>query len=437
MNSFLNLCFLLALLLGAGEGAGILKLQHRYSGLEGSSKQNEKLGLGMSKHHLQHLVEHNDRRGRFLQGISFPLKGNYSDLGLYYTEIGLGNPVQKLKVIVDTGSDILWVKCSPCRSCLSKQDIIPPLSIYNLSASSTSSVSSCSDPLCTGEQAVCSRSGSNSACAYGISYQDKSTSIGAYVKDDMHYVLQGGNATTSHIFFGCAINITGSWPADGIMGFGQISKTVPNQIATQRNMSRVFSHCLGGEKHGGGILEFGEEPNTTEMVFTPLLNVTTHYNVDLLSISVNSKVLPIDSKEFSYVSNSTNETGVIIDSGTSFALLATKANRILFSEIKNLTTAKLGPKLEGLQCFYLKSGLTVETSFPNVTLTFSGGSTMKLKPDNYLVMVELKKKRNGYCYAWSSADGLTIFGEIVLKDKLVFYDVENRRIGWKGQNCSS
>lgn len=36
---------------------------------------------------------------------------------LYFTRVKLGNPAKEFYVQIDTGSDILWVACSPCDGC--------------------------------------------------------------------------------------------------------------------------------------------------------------------------------------------------------------------------------------------------------------------------------------------------------------------------------
>lgn len=36
---------------------------------------------------------------------------------LYFTKVKLGNPEREFNVQIDTGSDILWVTCSPCDGC--------------------------------------------------------------------------------------------------------------------------------------------------------------------------------------------------------------------------------------------------------------------------------------------------------------------------------
>lgn len=57
---------------------------------------------------------------------------------------------------------------------------------------------------------------------------------------------------------------------DGILGLGQSSFSIISQLASQKVIPNVFSHCLRGDSNGGGILVLGEivEPG---MVYSPLV----------------------------------------------------------------------------------------------------------------------------------------------------------------------
>ena len=63
--------------------------------------------------------------------------------GEYLMKISLGTPPQTFIAIVDTGSDLVWVQCSPCRPCY-RQD--GPMFIPRNSSSYTPM--SCQDELC-------------------------------------------------------------------------------------------------------------------------------------------------------------------------------------------------------------------------------------------------------------------------------------------------
>ena len=68
----------------------------------------------------------------------------FSNSGEYLMTINLGTPAQTFNSVVDTGSDLVWVQCTPCVSCYTQTG---PL--FDSSKSSSYSVSSCTDTLCS------------------------------------------------------------------------------------------------------------------------------------------------------------------------------------------------------------------------------------------------------------------------------------------------
>ncbi|KAG6403706.1 hypothetical protein SASPL_135934 [Salvia splendens] len=63
--------------------------------------------------------------------------------GEYFTRIGIGTPPRNVYMVLDTGSDVVWVQCSPCRKCYSQTD---PL--FDLKKSSSFLGVTCASPLC-------------------------------------------------------------------------------------------------------------------------------------------------------------------------------------------------------------------------------------------------------------------------------------------------
>lgn len=63
--------------------------------------------------------------------------------GEYLMSLTLGTPPQKFQVIVDTGSDLNWVQCTPCKLCYQQ-----PGPKFDPSKSSTYKTAPCTDRLC-------------------------------------------------------------------------------------------------------------------------------------------------------------------------------------------------------------------------------------------------------------------------------------------------
>lgn len=66
------------------------------------------------------------------------------DAGEFVMKISLGTPAQTFTNIMDTGSDLVWVQCTPCVNCYTQND-----ALFDATASTSYSVSSCDDALCS------------------------------------------------------------------------------------------------------------------------------------------------------------------------------------------------------------------------------------------------------------------------------------------------
>ncbi|KAK1296647.1 Aspartic proteinase-like protein 2 [Acorus calamus] len=391
-------------------------------------------------------------RGRRLQSsvsavggvVDFPVEGSADPftVGLYFTRVKLGNPPKEFYVQIDTGSDILWVTCSSCSGCPKSSGLGIELEFFDPPKSSTASAISCSDQRCSSaaqsSEAICSQ---GSQCGYSFQYGDGSGTSGYYVSDTLYFdtimadesIL---NASTS-IVFGCSNSQSGDLTkpdraVDGILGFGQNDLSVISQLYSRGVTPKVFSHCLKSSDNGGGILVLGHivEPGIT---YTPLVQSQPHYNLNLQSIAVNGRTLPIDSSVFSTSSNQ----GTIVDSGTTLAYLAEKA----YDPFVNAIIAAVPPSVrpfvsKGNQCFVTSS--SVDDVFPSVVLNFEGSASLNLKPEDYLLQQGSVDSSIMWCMGWqkSQGSGITILGDLVLKDKIFIYDLGAQRIGWANYDCS-
>ncbi|KAL0390598.1 UNVERIFIED_CONTAM: Aspartic proteinase-like protein 2 [Sesamum calycinum] len=368
------------------------------------------------------------RHGRFLQQqplgvVDFPVQGTYDPylVGLYFTRVKLGTPPKEFYVQIDTGSDVLWVSCNPCSGCPKSSGL--------------------QTRVCPGAQSSDSVCSSQNQCGYTFQYGDGSGTSGYYLSDTISLDTVVGNSLVSNpsapIVFGCSTSQTGDLTkpdraVDGIFGFGQQGLSVISQLSSQGVVPSAFSHCLKGENGGGGILVLGQivEPN---LVYTPLVPSQSHYNVNLQSIAVNGQTLAIDSSVFATSDNS----GTIFDSGTTLAYLAEGAYDPFVNAIQQTVSQSVRPLLsKGNQCYLTTS--SVSEIFPPVSLNFAGGVSMILQPQDYL----LQQNSIGGAAVWCigiqkiQGQGFTILGDLVLKDKIVVYDLAGQRIGWANYDCS-
>lgn len=377
--------------------------------------------------------------------VDFPVAGTYdpNSVGLYYTKVQLGSPPQDFYVQIDTGSDVLWVSCASCTGCPTSSGLQQiQLEFFDPSSSSTVSAIPCSDPRCAlGAQSSDSGCSSQNQCSYTFQYGDGSGTSGFYLVDQMHFDTVVGNTlfsnSSAQVVFGCSTSQTGDLTksdraVDGIFGFGQQGLSLISQLSSQGVTPNVFSHCLKGTGIGGGILVLGEimEPN---IVYTPLVPSQPHYNVNLQSISLNGQPLPIKQSVFT----TSNNRGTIIDSGTTLAYLAQDAYQPFIEAVTQMVSSYARSfAARGNPCYEVAS--SISEIFPTVSLNFAGGASMVLKPEDYLLPQTSSDGTNLWCMGFQKMQGqsITILGDLVLKDKIVVYDVANQRIGWVNYDCS-
>ncbi|XP_057457112.1 aspartic proteinase 36 [Lotus japonicus] len=378
--------------------------------------------------------------------VDFSVQGTFDpyQVGLYFTTVQLGTPPVEFNVQIDTGSDVLWVSCSSCNGCPQTTGLKIQLNFFDPGRSSTSSSISCSDKRCKAgiQTSDASCSSQNNQCSYSFQYGDGSGTSGYYVSDMLHLdTISEGSVTSNSsapVVFGCSNQQSGDLTksdraVDGIFGFGQQEMSVISQLSSQGIAPRVFSHCLKGDSSGGGILVLGEivEPN---IVYTPLVPLQPHYNLNLQSISVNGQTLQIDSSVFT----TSNNRGTIVDSGTTLAYLAEEA----YDPFVNAITAAIPQSIravssKGNQCYLTTARVT--DIFPQVSLNFAGGASMVLGPQDYLIQQNFNGGGAVWCIGIQKiqGQGITILGDLVLKDKIIVYDLAGQRIGWANYDCSS
>ncbi|XP_047316548.1 aspartic proteinase 36-like [Impatiens glandulifera] len=390
------------------------------------------------------------RHARILQGVSggivdFSVTGNSDPnlAGLYLTKVKLGSPPREFNVQIDTGSDVLWVNCNSCSDCPSSTQLGIELNLFNPANSYTSSLISCSDTLCSSmvhtTAAQCFTE--SNQCGYSFRYGDGSGTSGFYLQDLLYFDTIMGTSlmenSSAPIIFGCSTSVSGDLTKedraiDGIFGFGQQDLSVMTQLSSRGITPRIFSHCLRGEGDGGGILVLGEILDS-RIVYTPLVPSQPHYNLYLESISINGQPLPIDQAVF----ETSYDRGTIVDSGTTLSYLVAEAYDLFISAVNDVISQYATLVIsKGNQCYKLSdSGIDM---FPRVAFNFAGGVSMVLTPKDYLLNYGPIDGVPSMCIGFQKAQGqdITILGDLVLKDKIIVYDLARQQLGWADYDCS-
>ncbi|KAG2412192.1 vacuolar protease A precursor [Aspergillus terreus] len=309
----------------------------------------------------------------------------------YFSEIELGTPPQKFKVVLDTGSSNLWVPSSECSSiaCYLHNK-------YDSSASSTYK-----------------KNGTEFSIRYG------SGSLSGFVSED---TLKIGDLTIKEQLFAEATNEPGLAFAfgrfDGILGLGfdtiSVNRIEPPfyKMVNQSLLDEpVFAFYLGDANKEGdeSVATFGgvdKSHYTGELIKIPLRR-KAYWEVDLDAITLGDETADLEN------------TGVILDTGTSLIALP--------SNLAEMINAQIGAK-KGFTGQY-SVDCEKRSSLPDITFALSGHN-FTIGPYDYTLEVQ------GSCIsAFMGMDfpepvgPLAILGDAFLRKWYSVYDLGNGAVG--------
>jgi len=359
--------------------------------------------------------------------------GSAFQLNYYYSNLYLGENMQKQGYILDTGSSVTTSTCSLCTHC--GKHIRPP---YNIT--SDYKVMSCSNEKCKLVSSICN--GSINKCSFSISYSEGSYLKGVYINETVrfgedyknqigHYVPIGCTTKETHLFF--------TQDANGIMG---LSNTDHNFVtilykfgAIERNL---FSLCFS---QLGGIFNIGEINNKTHLenvTYVPMiLDRSKYFGITINSMSVN---------EHKIESYNIEEFHNFIDSGTTISYI----NEKIFNEILDLMKKEC-QKFEKSNacgnylyhkdfghCFYFNNveelNYAIQNYWPIIHFSLEGYD-YKWKPQNYIFNITTNKKV-GACMGINKSYGnkITLGSSWIIGHDVIF-DKQNKLIGFAEANC--
>nr|GEW41397.1 aspartic proteinase-like protein 2 isoform X1 [Tanacetum cinerariifolium] len=213
-----------------------------------------------------------------------------SDAWLYYAKIGIGTPPKDYYVQVDTGSDIMWINCVHCQTCLEKGYHGLDLTRYNPNESLTSARVTCDQKFCLDiNQGTVGGCRPNVSCMFVENYEDGSGSIGYFIKDVVQYDSVSGDLETKlangSVIFGCGASQSGNLrnsedALDGIIGFGKSNASVISQLASYGKVKKMFAHCLDVAKSQAGLTSGFYSSICHKAEATVRFAVETHFKDD-------------------------------------------------------------------------------------------------------------------------------------------------------------
>ncbi|KAG2254864.1 hypothetical protein Bca52824_085000 [Brassica carinata] len=345
----------------------------------------------------------------------------------YIITVELGG--RNMTLVVDTGSDLTWVQCQPCKSCYNQQG---PL--YDPSVSSSYKTVLCNSSTCQDLVAATSnpdRCGGSygvekTSCDYVVSYGD-----GSYTRGDLgSESIQLGDIKVENFVFGCGRSNKGLFGgASGLTGLGRSSVSLVTQ--TMKTFNGVFSYCLPSLEDGAsGSLSFGDYKNLTSVSYTPLVQhpqLRSFYILNLTGATIGG--VELESPSFG--------RGIIIDSGTVITRLPPSIYKAVKTEfLKQFTGFPSVPGYSILDtCFNLTSYQDV--SIPTIKMIFQGDAELEVdvtgvfyyvNPDASLVCLALA--------SLSNENEVGIIGNYQQKNQRVVYDTKQMKLGIAGENCS-
>ncbi|MCO5595092.1 hypothetical protein L7F22_049130 [Adiantum nelumboides] len=353
--------------------------------------------------------------------------------GIYMMEVTIGTPALTFPLIMDTGSQLVWMQCQPCQACVTQDT--PP---FVPASSSTFATLPCSSAACQSLPGQCQ---SDSSCHYTYSYASQASTQGQLGTDTLTLLSTDGTSTAfPGLAFGCGYNNQGEYGgAAGLVGMGQSALSLPSQLG-QALGGKKFSYCLvsptgSSSSSKATTLVMGEAATegASSMGFTPMLAnpavVAALYYIDVIGFSVNNQRLNIPAGTFSIESNGGG--GMILDSGTTYTYVPNAAFVALQQAFD--ATVKL-PRYTGhpyLPLCYTTGG-QASTAIPPLSLHMQG-LDLALPLENYFIPVD---NQGNYCLAMiPTSGGLQIVGNMLHQNYKVLYDLDNSRIGFAHQSC--
>ncbi|CAN1328403.1 Aspartic proteinase CDR1 [Linum perenne] len=322
-----------------------------------------------------------------------------SNILAFFLNISLGDPPLPQLVLMDTGSDFLWVKCKPCNVECKHGPGDPE--IYDPAKSKTSYELPCrvGCDACTGWF-------SKRRCKYTIDYVDGRVSEGTYVTEKLTFQTSNNDrskVSVPNILFGCSTYTTvrGHKVMDkhfsGIIGLGPVRDPTaelgyPSLVS---DLGNKFSYCTGrlsDRYYPYNQISFGGKSHLIGLS-TPFNVDTGYYFVNLVNISLGGQMLDIHPQVFQTMSNN---RGILIDSGAELNYLSPGALDAVNAEVRKLAAVRKWEEvtfrtfIRGLELYELcyKGSMDIHAyGFPELGYHFQDGAELLVNRIGLFVQV--------------------------------------------------
>ncbi|PKU82653.1 aspartic proteinase CDR1-like [Dendrobium catenatum] len=301
----------------------------------------------------------------------------------YLMSFYLGTLANKILAIADTGSDLIWVQCVPCKECYPQS---APL--FDLQSSSSYKTIACNTDSCSIlPQSSC---GSSSQCNYQYGYGDKSIVEGILSTETIGFDSTGGRQVQiPTTLFGCTHQSNGTFDKNdaGLVGLGGGKLSLIRQLGS--TIGNKFSYCLPSSTQTSATsqLNFGSNAvvSSSNAVTTPLISGSpdTFYFLNLEHISVAGKIVSVGKP---MQAKGSAQGNIIIDSGTTLTLIDDNTLQALESNVKSsISLPQVKDPNDVFNLCFDVSRTGASTQFPEITFQFSGGASVALHQPNAFV----------------------------------------------------
>ncbi|KAG2301380.1 hypothetical protein Bca52824_030031 [Brassica carinata] len=365
--------------------------------------------------------------------------GSGFDFGtaLYFSEIMVGTPAKKFRVIVDTGSELTWVNC---RLHGKGKEKLENRQVFRAENSSSFRKVGCMTKTCKVDLmnlfslAICPNP--ETPCSYDYRYVDGTTAQGVFAKDTFTVGLTNGSvASIPDLLIGCTSSTNNFREADGVLGLAFSDYSFTSK-ATNIFGSK-FSYCLvdhTSHKNVSNYLIFGSTPTKAPARRTTRLDLSLlppFYAVSIVGISIGDTMLNIPSQVWDVKKGG----GTILDSGTSLTFLADAAYKAVVSGLERFLVGVKRIKPKGLPIEYCYATSKFDDSkLPQLSFHFKGGGA-RFAPyrKSYLIHAAPGIRCLGFVSA--GAPATNVIGNIMQQNHLWEFDLGASTLSFAPSTC--
>ncbi|OWM75807.1 hypothetical protein CDL15_Pgr009451 [Punica granatum] len=380
--------------------------------------------------------------------------GASSGTGQYFVTLHLGTPPQRLLLVADTGSDLVWARCSACRNCSAH----PRGSSFLARHSSSFRLHHCYSATCrsvphAAREPRCNHTHRHSPCRYEYSYSDGSVTAGFFSAETATLNTSSNRVDQlKGLNFGCGFRVSGPSVtgasfngAQGVMGLGRGPISFSSQLG--HRFGNRFSYCLLDYTLSppptsfltiGGGSEKAAVSAATNLRFTSLLTnpiSPTFYYISIRSVYVDGAKLPVSPSV--WFLDELGNGGTIIDSGTTLTFLAEPAYRQILDAMRR--RVKLPSPETPTPGFDLCVNVTeLRRSLavlPRLSFRLEGGAVLAPPPRNYFIDTAEGLRCLGI-QAVTAEGAFSVIGNLMQQGFLLEFDRDRSRLGFSRRGCA-